>query len=376
MLAASGLDSTVDEVRSALSGSAEQNTVLLTVQVLESSPERAQALATGVVKEFGSFVATLDEGGATTTEPRAQLNVVSGPTQEAALPATNPTLNILLGVLLGLAAGLALAQLRERMDTSIRTVETLREVTGLPVLGATAMDAQIKSVPVLTSETLRSVAAEAFRQIRTNLQFADVDKHLQVIVVTSAVADSGKSTIAANLAVVYAEAGHQVLLIDADMRHPRLAEYLGLEGAVGLSTVLAGRVQLADATQEWGADELTVLLIGTAPPNPTELLGSPTMTGAMAELRRAFDIIIVDTPPVLPVADAAVCSTWADGVVLVVRHGRTSSSQVSTALQSLRAVEAHVAGCVLSMRPRRGAESSGYDAYGYRDDETGAQHRS
>jgi hypothetical protein len=146
-----------------------------------------------------------------------------------------------------------------------------------------------------------------------------------------------------------------------------VAEYLGLEGAVGLTNVLVGQAAIDDVLQPWGRGGLTVLPSGTIPPNPSELMGSPLMAELIIQLRKSFDMIIIDTPPVLPVTDAAVASRLVDGVVVVVRYGKTTRNQVSTALRSLTAVDARVLGTVLTMSPVKGAEA--YSAYGYYEDD-------
>jgi capsular exopolysaccharide synthesis family protein len=155
-----------------------------------------------------------------------------------------------------------------------------------------------------------------------------------------------------------------VLLIEADLRRPRVAGYLGLEGAVGLSNVLAGQVRIDDVVQQWGSHGLRVLSSGFVPPNPSELLGSRNMATLLTQLRDEYDIIIMDTPPLLPVTDAAVVAANADGAVLVTRCGKTSQARIRMALASLRAVDSRVLGCVLNMQPSKG--DAGYYYYAYR----------
>ena len=208
----------------------------------------------------------------------------------------------------------------------------------------------------------RSIRAEAFRQLRTNLQFIDAARPVGVLVVTSSIADEGKSTTATNLALSFAEYGKRVLLIEADLRRPRVAEYLGIEGAVGLTNVLAGQVALDDVLQPWGkrADR-SAQRHHSAQPVRAARWG--TMEELLVVLRRHFDMIVIDTPPLLPVTDAAVASRLADGAVVIVRYGKTTRNQLATALRSLAAVDARLLGTVLTMAPTKGAEA--YSAYGY-----------
>ena len=360
------LDMTVSEVTGSIAAAADLNTVLLTATVTNSSPEQSLAITTAISTQFGQMVAQLDNHGSPESA-NVVLNVVSGPTLNPVPVSPRKSLNIGLGVLLGLALGLASAILREVLDNTVRSPQVLRTLSDAPVLGVIAADRGSKKSPLIVDNHARSVRAEAFRQLRTNLQFIDATRPVGVLVVTSSIAGEGKSTTAINLAVSFSDSGRRVLLIEADLRRPRVAEYLGLEGAVGLTNVLVGQAAIDDVLQPWGRGGLTVLPSGTIPPNPSELMGSPLMAELIIQLRKSFDMIIIDTPPLLPVTDAAVASRLADGVVVVVRYGKTTRNQVSTALRSLAAVDARVLGTVLTMSPVKGAEA--YSAYGYYDDD-------
>ncbi len=360
------LDMTVSQVTGSIAAAADLNTVLLTATVTNSSPERSLAIATAISTQFGQMVAQLDNHGSP-ENANVVLNVVSGPTLNPVPVSPRKTLNIGLGVLLGLALGLAAAILREVLDNTVRSPQVLRTMSEAPVLGVIAADRGSKKSPLIVDNHARSVRAEAFRQLRTNLQFIDAARPVGVLVVTSSIANEGKSTTEINLAVSFSDSGRRVLLIEADLRRPRVAEYLDLEGAVGLTNVLVGQAAIDDVLQPWGRGGLTVLPSGTIPPNPSELMGSPLMAELIIQLRKSFDMIIIDTPPVLPVTDAAVASRLVDGVVLVVRYGKTTRNQVSTALRSLTAVDARVLGTVLTMSPVKGAEA--YSAYGYYEDD-------
>ena len=368
IIAVTDVDLTPGEVSSRISSSSGLNTVLLTATVTDSSVERALNIAGAIGSEFGTLVDGLDnrtdeDGRVGST---VELNVISGPTVNPDPVSPNSAVNLALGVLAGLLLGVGLASLRGLLDTTIRSADALEEFTGLPSLGRIPLESSRRKSPILIGDQLRSVRAEAYRQIRTNLQFMDLDDPIQVLLVASSVPGEGKSTTAANLAIVTAETGRRVLLVEADMRRPRVADYLGLERAVGLSNVLVGQLPTTDALQPWGTDGLMVLPSGSIPPNPSELLGSHQMVELVEQLRGMFEIIIIDTPPLLPVTDAAVAATRADGVVLVVRYGRTSHHQLSTSLASLAAVDARILGSVLSMVPKKGADS-GYSTY-YEDD--------
>jgi non-specific protein-tyrosine kinase len=155
------------------------------------------------------------------------------------------------------------------------------------------------------------------------------------------------------------------VLVEADLRRPKLMQYLGVEGAVGVTSVLIGRVSLEDALQPWGNGSLMVLPSGPTPPNPSELLGSQGMAELISALEARADIVLVDAPPLLPVTDAAVLAKICDGALLIVRHGVTSREQVARAVESLRVVDAHLIGNVLNMAPAKGPDAYGY-GYAYR----------
>ncbi|WP_420121538.1 polysaccharide biosynthesis tyrosine autokinase [Nakamurella sp.] len=351
------LDIEPSSVAASIDGEADLNTVLLTATVTDSSPERSLLIAQGLAKDFGSIVNQVDPIG----PGQVELRVISGPTLNPVPVAPRKTVNLALGLLGGAIVGLVVALLREVLDNTVRQVATLRELARVPLLGAIPYDKDAKRAPLIDRTKARSIRAEAFRQLRTNLQFVDVDRPVHSLVVTSSVPHEAKSTTATNLAVSFAESGRRVLLIEADLRRPRVADYLGLERSVGLTSVLTGAASLDDAIQPWGATGMSFLASGPIPPNPSELLGSAAMASLLKSLRRSFDIMIIDTPPLLPVTDAAVTAKLVDGAVLVVRHGKTRRTQIHSALRSLRSVDARILGTVFNMVPIRGAD--GYESY-------------
>jgi capsular exopolysaccharide synthesis family protein len=204
--------------------------------------------------------------------------------------------------------------------------------------------------------------------LRTNLRFADVDNPPRTIVVTSSMPGEGKSTSACNLALTLALTGSKVVLVEADLRKPRVCEYLGLDSGAGLTNVLAGQNTLDDVLVSWRRGTLTVLPSGPVPPNPSELLGSQHMGNLVKALSAGFDYVVIDTPPLLPVTDAAVLATLTDGALLIARHGKTSRDDVERAARSLEAVNARLLGTVLNAVPLR-ASGYGYGyGYGYAED--------
>lgn len=353
---------TVDpaDVASAIEGQADLNTVLLTATVTASSPELSLQIAQGVADDFGSIVNEVDPIG----PDQVELRVISGPTLNPTPVAPRTNLNLALGLVGGAALGVIVVLLRSRLDTSVRQTRTLGSLTeNAPVLGVVPFDRDAKKSPLLVDGRSKSIQAEALRHVRTSLQFVDVESRVQVVVITSSISGEGKSTTATNLAISFRQSGRRVLLVDADLRRPRVSAYLGLEGSVGLTNVLAEQVTLGDALQVWGDGGMNVLPSGSIPPNPSELLGSERMAELLATMRRDYDMIVIDSPPLLPVTDAAVLAAQADGAALVARYGKVTRNQVATSFRSLRAVDARLLGTILNGAPRRGHD--GYDVYGY-----------
>ena len=366
-----GVDVSVPDLMKEIDGTADLNTVLLTATVHDSSRERVGTIVTSLATEFPALVKEIETQDAADSQAPVDLEVVSGPLVKPYPVSPVKKLWVGVGLLLGLFLGAALALLRALSDRTVRTEETLRRVTQEPILGRLPVEEAAKRGRVLIQNDESFARPEAFRQLRTNLQFVDIDKPVSVLVVTSAMAGEGKSSTAANLAVSFAEAGKRVLLVEADLRRPALAEVFGLEGAVGLTNVLVGQVALQEVVQPWGREGLHFLASGPVPPNPSELLGSQHMVDLIAEARRHYDLVIIDTAPLLPVTDGAIASARADGVLLVVRYGKTRNAEVERAVDLLRAVDARVLGTVLNRIPLRG----GVEGYSYRTYRYEAQSR-
>ncbi len=360
------LDLAPDVLASMITATVIPDTVLITVSVVDTSPPRALAIANALGDEFVKLVPDLEASPDGKTQA-VRVSVV-GPAKLPVSPVSpQPARNLGLAVLLGMLGGCAFAAARHTLDTSVKSTDQLVELAQAPTLGAVPVDSNSAKNPLIINDGPYSSRAEAFRKIRTNLQFVDVDRAHKVLLVTSAVAGEGKTSTACNLAITIAESGKRVLLIDADLRRPRAAKYLGLPNGVGLTSVLVGAASLVEAIQPWG-DLMAVLSSGPIPPNPSELLGSRHMQALLRDLREQYDLVIIDGPPVLPVADAAATAGACDGVVLVVRHGRTRREQVQGTVTTLRTVDVPILGAVLNMVPHSAA---GY--YYYYNSEYGPQ---
>ncbi len=366
IVAKTHVDLSAEGVKKTITGASPPNTVILKATVRDTSAPRSLQIATAIAEDFGPLVTDFENRGS--AKATVALKVTSGPTVDSSPVSPNKILNYAIGLLVGLVLGAIAAFVRELTDTTIRSTELLQSLAGFPVVGVVSLEKSARKKSVIDDLPVhRSARAEEFRQLRTNLQFIDAANPVKVIVVSSATAGEGKSTTAANLAIVFAEAGQRVLLIEADLRRPRLAEYLNIEGSVGLTNVLAGQASIDEVLQPWGRGGLSVLTSGSIPPNPSELLGSPSMTELMVTLTARFDFILLDTPPLLPVTDAAVAAVHADGVVLVVRYGKTTRAEVAMAASSLVSVEARVLGTVLNMRPAD-ARSKAYEEFDHNAD--------
>jgi non-specific protein-tyrosine kinase len=260
-----------------------------------------------------------------------------------------------------LLVGVLAAVLRHALDVSVRSAGLLRRQVGAPTLGVITRNASMGKRPLVVHADPKGSQAEQFRQLRTALQFTNVHRHRKVFLIVSPLSDEGRTATACNLGIALVDAGSRVLLIEADLRHPRAADYLGLDPSIGLTTVLAGDVRLQEAVQRWGENPLEFLASGEVPFNPSELLGSRAMTALLEEARRRYDVVLVDTPPLMPFTDAAAVAPSTDGAILVVRYGRTRRDQVAASVSALEAVSAPVLGSVITMAPgKRGDTFADY----------------
>jgi capsular exopolysaccharide synthesis family protein len=356
-----GLPLSSRELTAKVSTASVPDTALLTVTVTDPSPAQAQRIANTLAEEFVRLIPKLEstpEAG----QSAVRISVVSAAELPSAPVSPQPVRNLAVALVLGALAGLGLAGARRSLDTSIKTAEQLEELSGTPSLGTVTFDSSVPKNPLITGSP-HSPRAEAYRKIRTNMQFVDIDRSNRVILVTSALPNEGKSVTACNLAIAFAEAQKRVILIDADLRHPNIASYLGLPNGVGLTNVLVGDTSVDEAIQVWGEQSFSVLASGRVPPNPSELLGSRQMRGILEELRERYDVVLIDAPPVLPVADAAAAAIACDGVLLVLRHGRTRHDQLHTTLSTLRNVEVPIVGTVLNFA--RSTKDRSYYHYQY-----------
>lgn len=353
------LHETAQELAERTQATAKEGTALLDVAVTDPDAARAAEIANAVGKAFEHVLTTELE-----TARSGDVPLVSSTTISPAVVPTTPSSpaavsTLVAGLVGGLAVGVGIAVVRRLLDTRLRTAQAIEEASGAPYLGSILIDDQATERPLLLHHAARSPEAEAVRRLRAALEFVRFPSGHPTFLVTSAGPAQGKSYSAANLALALAETGARVALVDADLRRPQVAERLGVEGGAGLTDLLIGRVELADVLQPWGRQHLAVLPSGPVPPNPSELLASPAMGALVTELQRTFDYVVIDAPPALLVADAAVLSRVAS-VLLVVPDARVSRAAVESVARSLRAVGADVIGSVGTMVRASDDEGSGY----------------
>ncbi|WOP20099.1 polysaccharide biosynthesis tyrosine autokinase [Raineyella sp. LH-20] len=329
-----------------------------------SSPQSARDQANALAKATADEAVAFEKIGG-----RADPIVRIVPMTDANLPGAPSSpdwpRNLLAGVIAGLVIGFLVMFLRQTTDARVRTTADVEQLTGasaMTVIPTTSDLAKHHGGP-----SRHSPAAEALRQLRTNLRFVDVDHPPRSIVVTSAQPGEGKSTIAGNLGRLLADSGTPTIVIDADLRRPTQAKRFGLDGSVGLTQVLAGDVRIEQALQETDTPGLWLLPAGRIPPNPSELIGSKRLSDLIAQLSASY-MVIIDTTPMLPVTDAGLATAAADGAILVMSVGRTQKDQVRHCAKVIAQVDGRLLGSVLNRAPKKGVGSvyygAGYGGYG------------
>jgi len=281
--------------------------------------------------------------------------------------------NLLLGLIVGLALGIGLAFFQDYLDDTIKDGDEAKRVMGLPLLAVIphipqdetdeAGAAAPETGKLFTQMSPKSVAAEAFRSLRTNLHFSAIQREKKIMLVTSSFPSEGKSIISANLANILSQTGARVLIIDCDLRRSSLHTKFGHSKTPGLSELLAGDITFTAAIHDIGIPGLDLITAGTTPPNPSELLGSEAMRQFLLDQRAAYDNIVIDAPPLLAVTDAPVLTEISDLVVLVMEVGRVPIAAARHMREMLATIKAPVAGLVINDKTGKG-EAYGYGRYG------------
>jgi len=286
--------------------------------------------------------------------------------------------NLLLGLLVGLMFGVGVAFFMDYLDDTIKDEEEAKRALGWPMLamipgiehkGVSPADFTRNDALIVQHEP-KSAVSEAFRGLRTAIHFSSIQRNSKVIMVTSSFPGEGKSTISANLALIFAQSNNRVLLLDCDLRRPSQYAIFEQSKTPGITEVLAGDIPLAEALHTTDIDNISLLTAGTIPPNPAELLCSDSMRDLLKGLRDSYDIVIIDAPPVIPVTDAPLLTAFADMVVVVVESGRIPLKAAQRMKELLQTVQAPVAGFVLNDRTSLytdtyGSYGKGYYGYAY-----------
>ena len=383
---------TYEQLAKNVTATAPLDTVLISVTVSNLNPRQAVIIANAIGQQFAITVNNLEvanpnssstlsgkpthsstSGGADATATSASAVRVSM-VKNASLP-TSPAspkkaLNLLLGLILGFGIGIALSILRLLFDNTVKREVDLDETS---VLAAIAYDPLSETKPLITQISRYAPRTESFRQFRTNLQYVRPENPPKVIAITSAIPGEGKTTTSINLALSFATSGVKTLLIEGDMRRPRVLEYMGeAKKQAGLSEILSGKVpgeiasRVKEVTFAFGEDNLSVISSGTIPPNPAELLDSEAFALLLEYVKTQYDFIIIDCPPALLVADASIIATRTEGAVIVTRIAKTKINQYLGARENLTTVGVNVLGAVMNMIPRsRTDEYGGKYGYGY-----------
>ena len=336
------------EVADEVSGSVTPSTVLLKAEVTDTSPERAQAIAGAVGRRFPALVSDLERPADRTQPASVSARVVEGPVLEPDPVSPKPLIDLGLGLAAGLLVGITIAVLRRSLDRSVLGLAQLAKLFPRPLLGTVPRDRHIERSPLFLRDRPTSPAAESVRAVRTNLRLAGGGNQPRVVTVTSAVEGEGKSTLLVNLALAEASAGARVLVVEADLRRPHASGYLGLPAGDGLSGLLQGRGDFADLVRSGPVDRLDVLSSGPLPTNPYELVESERMGAVLAVARARYDLVLVDAPPLLPVADGLALARRADSVLFVVRAGATGGALVRRAYEQLETAGVRRVGVILN----------------------------
>lgn len=350
---------TNDEIKKAnerlaqFSSASEIEAARAEVRALETRLETLQ-------NNYANLLANTESGALNTLEvfePAALPNRPIGP---------NTLLIIVVAAVCGFVLSTGAAYLIEFFDDTLRTADEVARLTPYPIVGYIGEMEREKNQVLNVADRPRSPLAEAFRSLRTNLEFASVDNPLRTILVTSAMPSDGKTSVAMNLALIIAQRGRRVVLLDADLRKPNVHRVLGIPNNEGLSDIFLGQVSVQDAMRLWRDGKLNAVTSGTMAPNPTELLGSRRMDQVLAELKELADVVIVDSPPFF-VSDAWVLASKVDGLLFVVQPGYTRRSVVRSLVEQAKRVNANVIGMVINRlnRARMGDGRYSYLSYYY-----------
>jgi capsular exopolysaccharide synthesis family protein len=353
----------VEETQLSLGDTARKIAALeATMAIRPSSATQVELQATRDL--YGTLLVQLQKLESADKLETGSVRLVTAAVPDPVPVSPQPARNGLLGLVAGLVLGLAAALLANALDNTVKSPDEAAALYCVPVVGQIPVDEyrkdELPRVAVLTHPD--GAAAEAYRGLRNSFQFVDFERSIKVLMVTSAVPGEGKSTVAANLSVVLAQAGWKIVLVVADFRRSGAADLLGLPNSPGLSEILAGKAEITSAVHKHHTG-LRVIGSGEMPPNPSELLGSASMERMLAQMGESADLIIIDTPPLLAVADAAVIARWADAALVVTRERATTREAARSARAQIDAVGGRLIGVVVTGIAESASDRSGYRLY-------------
>ncbi|WP_336645731.1 polysaccharide biosynthesis tyrosine autokinase [Microbacterium sp. USHLN186] len=353
------LDTTVRKLRKQVSASVGLNTSVITISATDESPERAAAVANSVSTNLSEVVPALT--------PRVQgdspvrLQVIESAVPPVLPSAPNVPLLLVVGLLLGVLLATITVVVRGVLDARVRSADQLSGLLNAPVIGSIGYDRRAGRQPIAMRDR-HSLRAEEYRQVRANLRFLQSGEKHKVFAITSANPGEGKSSTSANVAIALAASGLKTCLIEADLRRPSLGGVLDLPDALGFSDVIAGDISAMDALVPWGEDGVKVLLSGTIPPNPSELLESSAAAETLRLIRSHFDVTVIDCPPLNPVSDAAVVARMFGSVIVVGASRVLRVRDLRRAAERLRGVGATAEGAIFNFARVRSSSRYRYES--------------
>ena len=363
------LTMSAESLAGSITTSIPTSTSLITISVVDGDPNLAANIAQNTAESLQETVKDLSP-----VDANQRATIAATIVTPAVVPTTpsspNKALTIALGIIIGLAVGVGQAVLRKTLDISIRSETDVAHATEHSVLARIPFSTALTKDPLSVINDPTSVVAEEYRRLRTNLGFVTLESAgSPVFVVTSSVEHEGKSVTSVNIAFSYAETGQHVLLIDADLRRPRIAEYLNMEGSQGLTTVLSGKAKMSEVIHKLSPGRLDVLPLGQIPPNPVEMAGSDAMRRLLTTAAQLYDIVIVDSAPLLPVTDTTLLASMASGTLIVAGAGKVHIPELTDAIATVEQGDAKVLGVILTQVRRNPGDGYYYRSnyYGYSD---------
>lgn len=356
------LNMTVQDLADTVQVELIRDTRLIVITIENPDPNRAANIANAIATRFIEQLQTIENSANSGVIHLEPATAPKSPARPQVL------MNTILAAIAGLALSLGVVFLIEALDDTIHTPEDVSRYLGLPIFGVIPSHVIETGKPITIAEP-RSPVSDAYRNLRANIHFASVDRPLKTLLITSCMPGEGKSTLAANLGVVLAQSDLKTAIVDADFRRPHVHKNMGLPNRRGLSDLLAEQpVLLKDKLQQTEIESLKVLTSGSLPPNPTELLGSEKIFQILQLLGDQADMLVIDTPPMLVVADAAVIASRLDGVLMVIKPGATRITAARQSIEQLRRAKANLLGVVLNdiNIKRDGYYGGYYHSYQYR----------